>query len=182
MRATGEPGTYESTEPVPLYGTWKTLIRLHEGNSLTGLSVYLPADEAIPVEEVPARDGATREFIADHEILQREQLTAAPGVWGCRVRGRARAHRRVPGADRVGAAPARPRRGARRGRRCDGRAPAARPRRRHPASGGVVMSAVLLPLADHGNPVAALPFVAPMLLIVAALAFLVIRDRLRRRP
>jgi len=81
MRPTGEPGTYRSSGPVPLNDDWKTLVRLHEGNSLTGLPVYLPADEAIPVDEVPATSGVTREFVADHEILQREQLTAAPGVW-----------------------------------------------------------------------------------------------------
>lgn len=37
-----------------------------------------------------------------------------------------------------------------------------------------------LPLADHGNVVSALPFVVPMVLIVAGLAFLMIRDRLER--
>ncbi|MGI9021303.1 MAG: hypothetical protein ACR2G3_11410 [Solirubrobacterales bacterium] len=81
MQPTGDPGTYRSSGPVPLNDDWKTLVRLHEGNSLTGMPVYLPKDEAIPVEEVPARGGATREFVADHEILQREQLTAAPAIW-----------------------------------------------------------------------------------------------------
>ena len=81
LRATGEPGTYETTKPVPLDGDWKTMIRLHEGNSLTAIPVYLPADPAIPVDGVPATDGATRTFIADHEILQREQKTAAGWLW-----------------------------------------------------------------------------------------------------
>ena len=35
----------------------------------------------------------------------------------------------------------------------------------------------LLPLADHGDIVSAIPFVAPMVLIVGGLLFLVIRDR-----
>ncbi len=39
----------------------------------------------------------------------------------------------------------------------------------------------LLPLADHGNAISALPFVAPMFLIVAGLLFLVLRDRLGSR-
>lgn len=43
------------------------------------------------------------------------------------------------------------------------------------------MSVVLLPLADHGNAVSALPFVAPMVLVVAGLLFLVARDRLGSR-
>ena len=81
LRATGEPGTYETTKPVPLDGDWKTMVRLHEGNSLTAIPVYLPADPAIPVDAVPATDGVTRTFIADHEILQREQQTAAGWLW-----------------------------------------------------------------------------------------------------
>ncbi|MFI5025963.1 MAG: hypothetical protein ACHQCI_04355 [Solirubrobacterales bacterium] len=80
MQPTGEPGTYRTSGSVPLDSDWKTLVRLQKGDSLTGLPVYLPEDEAIPVDEVPATD-ATREFIADYKILQREQLTAAPGLW-----------------------------------------------------------------------------------------------------
>ena len=38
-----------------------------------------------------------------------------------------------------------------------------------------------LPVADHGEFVSALPFVAPMLLICIGLAVMVARDRLRRR-
>ncbi len=43
------------------------------------------------------------------------------------------------------------------------------------------MSGVLLPLADHGNMVSALPFVVPMVVIVLGLAFLVARDRIGSR-
>jgi hypothetical protein len=68
-------GVYRSDEPLPVDGTWKTLIRLHEGNSLTLLPVYLPADSAIPAEGVPPTDGATREFVAEKEFLQREAKT-----------------------------------------------------------------------------------------------------------
>jgi hypothetical protein len=81
LRATGQPGAYETTKPLPLDDDWKTMIRLHEGNSLTAIPVYLPADPAIPVDGVPATDGATRTFIPDHEILQREQKTAAGWLW-----------------------------------------------------------------------------------------------------
>jgi hypothetical protein len=72
------PGVYRSTEPLPVDGTWKTLLRLHEGNSLTLLPVYLPADPAIPAAGMPARDGVTREFVAEKEFLQRE-AKANPG-------------------------------------------------------------------------------------------------------
>jgi hypothetical protein len=36
----------------------------------------------------------------------------------------------------------------------------------------------LLPLADHGSIVTAIPFVVPMLVIVAGLVTLMLRDRL----
>ena len=63
-----------------MHGNWKTLLRLHDGDSLTAVPVFLPADQAIPAKEVPARAQFTREFIADHEILQREQKAAAAGL------------------------------------------------------------------------------------------------------
>ena len=73
-----EPGVYRTTEPLPIDGTWKTLLRLHEGDSLTLAPVYLPPDPAIPAEGVPANDGTTREFVAEKEFLQRE-AKADPG-------------------------------------------------------------------------------------------------------
>ncbi len=72
------PGTYRSTEPIPVHGNWKALIRLHNGNSLTVAPIFLPEDKAIPAKEVPAPAQFTREFVPDHEVLQREQKDAAP--------------------------------------------------------------------------------------------------------
>ena len=74
------PGTYHTSEPIPIDGEWKTGVRLHVGDSLTTLPVYLPDDPAIPAGEVPAADTFTRGFVADHEVLQREQQPAAPAV------------------------------------------------------------------------------------------------------
>ena len=74
------PGRYRSTEPIPVHGNWKSLIRLHNGNSLTAIPVFLPEDTAIPAKEVPAQARFSREFIADHEILQREQKSTAAGL------------------------------------------------------------------------------------------------------
>jgi hypothetical protein len=76
------PGVYRTTEPVPVFGTWKTMIRMHHGQSLTAIPVYLPDDPAIPVKGVPASSTFTREFTADHKLLQREQKSAAPWLWG----------------------------------------------------------------------------------------------------
>jgi hypothetical protein len=74
-------GVYRTTEPIPVHGTWKSMIRLHDGRSLTAAPVYLPADPAIPVDGIPASESFTREFVADHTLLQREQKAAAPALW-----------------------------------------------------------------------------------------------------
>ena len=74
------PGHYRTTEPIPVYGNWKAILRLHNGNSLTGVPIFLPEDKAIPAKQVPASASISREFIADHEILQREQKPAAAGL------------------------------------------------------------------------------------------------------
>ncbi len=74
------PGVYRSTEPIPVHGDWKTMIRLHDGNSLTALPIYLPRDEAIPVGEVPAPSHFTRSFGDEHQLLQREAKTGNPVV------------------------------------------------------------------------------------------------------
>jgi hypothetical protein len=70
-------GVYRTTEPIPLYGNWKSTLRLHKGTAVQGLAVYMPADEAIPVDAIPARAEFTRRFEKDKELLQREQK---PGV------------------------------------------------------------------------------------------------------
>jgi hypothetical protein len=74
------PGVYRTPEPVPVHGGWKTLIRLHHGRSLTAVPLYLPDDPAIPAKGVAAPASFTRPFVADHEILQREQKTAPAGL------------------------------------------------------------------------------------------------------
>ena len=77
LEPTGEPGTYTTAAPVPVSGTWKALIRMSNGNTLSAVPIYLPRDEAIPAKEVPALASFERKFVADHAILQREQKDAA---------------------------------------------------------------------------------------------------------
>ena len=72
------PGLYRTTEPIPVYGDWKAMVRLHEGDSLTALPIYLPRDAAIPVGEVPAPAHFTRSFGDEHQLLQREQKGGSP--------------------------------------------------------------------------------------------------------
>jgi hypothetical protein len=76
------PGTYRSTEPVPVDGDWKTLLRVHDGRTLAATPVFLPADEAINAEEVPAEATSTRAFVAEISLLQRERDLDAPAwLW-----------------------------------------------------------------------------------------------------
>ena len=72
------PGVYRTTEPIPVHGNWKTMVRFHKGNSLTALPIYLPRDAAIPVGEVPAPAHFTRSFGSEHKLLQREQKGGSP--------------------------------------------------------------------------------------------------------
>jgi hypothetical protein len=80
LEETGE-GTYRTTEPVPVHGNWKTLLRLHDGRTLTAVPIYLPEDAAIPADEIPAEDGMTRSAIPEIEILQRELKDSGGGLW-----------------------------------------------------------------------------------------------------
>jgi hypothetical protein len=74
------PGTYRTTEPVPVDGTWKTILRLHRGDEVLGLPVFLPEDPAIPAEEVPAQARIERAFVLDKRNLQREQKQGVAGA------------------------------------------------------------------------------------------------------
>ncbi|HUC07423.1 MAG TPA: hypothetical protein VMR96_04975, partial [Solirubrobacterales bacterium] len=74
------PGVYRSTEPIPVGGNWKTMVRLHSGNSLTAVPIFLPRDAAIPAPEVPARATFTRSFTDETQLLQREKTGGSPAL------------------------------------------------------------------------------------------------------
>jgi len=77
------PGHWRSTEPVPVSGDWKTLLRVHDGRALSAAPVWLPADPAIPAPEVPALARFTRPLGPEGAILQREKSSDIPGwLWG----------------------------------------------------------------------------------------------------
>jgi hypothetical protein len=78
LRRIGE-GVYRTTKPIPVYGNWKVTLRLHKGRTVAGLPIFLPKDEAIPVNEVPAKPRFTRAFVRDKKNLQREQKQGVPG-------------------------------------------------------------------------------------------------------
>ncbi len=74
------PGRYRTGEPIPVGGSWKTMIRLHSGSSLTAAPIFLPRDAAIPAPEVPARAGFTRSFTDETQLLQREKTGGSPAL------------------------------------------------------------------------------------------------------
>jgi hypothetical protein len=76
LKKTG-PDTWRTTQPVPVYGKWKSMLRLENGRGVRAVPVYLPSDPAIPAKEVPATAHFTRPFVRDKKILQREAVGGA---------------------------------------------------------------------------------------------------------
>jgi hypothetical protein len=66
-------GHYRSTQPIPVWGSWKTLLRVQDGHTMTGVPIFLPADPGIGAEETPALASSTRPFVQEITILQRER-------------------------------------------------------------------------------------------------------------
>jgi hypothetical protein len=82
------PGHYVSTEPMPVAGEWKTLLRVHDGRTLAAVPIFLAGDPGIGAQEVPAEAQFTRPFAAEITILQRERSPDIPqSLWlvGCLV-------------------------------------------------------------------------------------------------
>lgn len=72
-------GTYRSTEPLPMYGRWKSMVRLHRGQrDLVAMWVYAPEDAEIAKPAVQVSDGQTVDFIGEQEVLRREERTDVP--------------------------------------------------------------------------------------------------------
>jgi len=67
------PGVYRTTKPIPVYGGWKSTLRIQQGDALISMPLFMPRDQAIPAPEVPAKANFTRAFQSDKSVLQREQ-------------------------------------------------------------------------------------------------------------
>lgn len=72
--------TWASTKPVPVGGTWKTLLRVQDGRMLTAAPIFMPADPAIDAEEIPVEATATRALGPEIDLLQRER-TSDHSAW-----------------------------------------------------------------------------------------------------
>ena len=76
-------GVYRTTAPVPVYGDWKTTLRVQRDREVIAIPIFMPRDTAIPAPEIPAKPQFTRTFIDDKKLLQREKKDDVPGwLWG----------------------------------------------------------------------------------------------------
>ncbi|CAN5543718.1 hypothetical protein BH18ACT1_BH18ACT1_07910 [soil metagenome] len=65
------PGPWASSEPVPIGGSHKSLLRLHRGGEMMAVPVFLPDDPEIGEPEIPAVD-RTMAFESEGKYLLRE--------------------------------------------------------------------------------------------------------------
>jgi hypothetical protein len=84
LEPTGEPGEFRTADPLPLYGGWKVLLRLHEApTTMLGLPLHLPEDTALEGAAaglVQVADGESAAFIYEPMMLQRERKDGVP-MW-----------------------------------------------------------------------------------------------------
>ncbi|HEX5926911.1 MAG TPA: hypothetical protein VFY45_24005 [Baekduia sp.] len=76
------PGVYRTDGAVPLYGDYKTNLRLQSGRAFVSLPLHLPREPSIPTPGVvrPAHFSAT--FISDVAAMQTERKDYVPGwLW-----------------------------------------------------------------------------------------------------
>jgi hypothetical protein len=66
------PGSYVTDRPVPVHGSWKSIVRLACKDHLGAIAVYMPADPEIGASDVPVVPVRTEAFVPDAELLLRE--------------------------------------------------------------------------------------------------------------
>jgi hypothetical protein len=75
-------GGWRTTEPVPVGGTWKSFVRVHEGRLMLAAPVRMPRDPAIDFAGFPARPQVARTMVSDQTLLQIERKPDVPSwVW-----------------------------------------------------------------------------------------------------
>ncbi|CAA9272530.1 MAG: hypothetical protein AVDCRST_MAG10-3369 [uncultured Acidimicrobiales bacterium] len=73
-------GRYVASRPVPVTGSWKTMVSLQRGDEVMAVPVYLPADPEIGAPEVPAVPERTERFVRNTTILLREVKEGPAGA------------------------------------------------------------------------------------------------------
>lgn len=86
LAPTGNPGEYRTEVPLPLYGEWKTFLRMHRApTQMLALPLHLPEDPAINSNAsglVETENGATMPWVYEPLMLQREREEGVPGwLW-----------------------------------------------------------------------------------------------------
>jgi hypothetical protein len=66
------PGRYVSSRPVPVDGSWKSMVGLQRGDQVMVAPIYLPADPEIGASAVPALPERQEPFVRNTEVLLRE--------------------------------------------------------------------------------------------------------------
>jgi hypothetical protein len=81
LRRIGD-GRYRTTEPMPVSGSGKTLLRLHDGRAMLAIPVYMPTHAALGLPALTAGPQFTREGQLEWQVLQWEtKLGIPPWLW-----------------------------------------------------------------------------------------------------
>ena len=67
------PGHYRTDEPIPVTGSWKSMVSLLRGDQVMAAPIYLPADPEIGAPEIPAVPVRDVAFVRNTTLLLREQ-------------------------------------------------------------------------------------------------------------
>jgi hypothetical protein len=76
------PGVYRTDGPIPLYGDYKTNLRLQSGRAFVALPLHLPREPSIPTPGVVRPAHFTAPFVSDVAAMQTERRDYVPGwLW-----------------------------------------------------------------------------------------------------
>jgi hypothetical protein len=76
------PGVFRTDGAVPLYGTFKTNLRIQSGRALVALPLHLPREPSIPTPGVTRPDRFRATLLADGDVMQTERRDYVPGwLW-----------------------------------------------------------------------------------------------------
>jgi hypothetical protein len=72
-------GTYRARGVLPMYGKWKAMVRLHQGQrDMVAAWVYAPEDAAIEKPAIQVSNGQQVDFVNEQQVLRREERTDVP--------------------------------------------------------------------------------------------------------
>jgi hypothetical protein len=76
------PGVWRTGGPVPLYGDFKTNLRMQSGRAFVALPLHLPREPSIPTPGVVRPASFTATFVSDVDAMQTERRDYVPGwLW-----------------------------------------------------------------------------------------------------